>query len=288
MLQIDPVDYHLAVTRAELQVAQAELALAREEEEAELAKAEWGKVGEGEPSDLVLRKPQLKQAQTNLAAAKAGLEQANINLERTNIRAPFACRVRSKQADVGQVAGMGNPVAIIYAVDYAEVRLPLPDAELAYIDVPHIFRGNVSAKSPEVTIKTIFAGKEYSWDGKLSHLEGEIDALSRMVHAVARVKNPYAKKGSGDAPPLSVGMFVTAEIAGKTYENVYQIKREALRGESTVWVIDSENKLHFREVDVLRVEKDVAIINSGLQESEKVCLTALDAVVEGMDVSIQD
>ena len=200
MVRVDPTDYKLAKTRAELQVAQAELRLAQEQEESKLAEEEWGKIGDGEASELVLRKPQLKEAEASLASAEAGLAQAIINLKRTEIRAPYSCRVRSKQADVGQVVNMGSPVAAIYAIDYAEVRLPLPDAELAHIDIPYEYRSGNKGDGPSVKLTSIFAGKEFSWNGNLVRLEGEIDQRSQMVNVVVRIENPYANS-NGSKPP---------------------------------------------------------------------------------------
>ncbi|NOG45992.1 MAG: efflux RND transporter periplasmic adaptor subunit [Calditrichaeota bacterium] len=285
MLQIDRTDFILAKTKAELQVAQAELRLAREKEEAKLAKSEWEKVGTGEPSKLVLREPQLKEAIASLNAAKAGLEQAIIHLKRTEIRAPFASRIRSKSADVGQVINPGTPLGQIYAIDYAEVRLPLPDAELEFVDLSY---SGSATKKTGVKLSTVFAGKKHSWDAQLVRLEGEIDPKSRMVHVVARVSDPYAKKAADNRLPLSVGMYVSAEIEGREYENVYDIDRSALRGKSNIWVIDNDNKLYIRPVTILRQEEGRIIVNGGIDDGEKICLSPLDAMIDGMDVRIEE
>jgi multidrug efflux system membrane fusion protein len=287
MLKVDQTDFLLAKTRAELQVAQAELRLAREEEEAKLAQSEWEKVGTGKASDLVMRGPQLKEATASLNAAKAGLQQAVVNLGRTEIRAPYVCRVRTKNSDVGQVVNQGSPLAQIYAIDYAEVRLPLPDADLAFVDIAYNSNGSTGKKIP-VQLTTVFAGTEHSWEATLIRLEGEIDPRSRMVHVVARVSDPYAKKSKENKLPLSVGMFVKAEIEGRIYENVFEIDRAALRGKNTIWVIDDENKLNIRSVNILRQEEGRIIVRDGISEGEKVCLTALDAVVDGMEVLIEE
>jgi multidrug efflux pump subunit AcrA (membrane-fusion protein) len=108
-----------------------------------------------------------------------------------------------------------------------------------------------------------------------------------MVHAVARVSDPYALTKK-DRPPLAIGMFVDATIQGKTFDHIIEIKREALRGENTVWIIDDENKLHFRDIEILRLEEERVLVKKGLQEGEQICLTALDAVVEGMKVNTEE
>ena len=286
ILRIDPTDYRLAKTRAELQVSQAELSLAREQEEAKLARTEWQKIGKGEAPPLVLREPQVKQAEASLAAAKATYEQAALNLQRTQVKAPYDCRVKSKRVDVGQLAGPNAAVADIYAGDYAEIRLPLTDSDLAFIDIPYAYRAGEKANEPAVVINSVFAGKTYKWEGWLVRLEGEIDPLNRMIHGVARIDDPF--KASKDRPPLAVGMFVSAVIEGRAYDNVFTLSRAALRGENMVWVINAENELNFRTVDVLRTERDQVIITSGIDENEKICLTVLDAVVDGMEVRVEE
>lgn len=287
-LEIDPSDYRLAKIKAALQVAQAELRLAREEEEADLAAAEWDKAGKGDAAPLVLREPQLKEARASLNAAQAGFDQAVINLGRTTIKAPYDCRVRSKNADIGSVVNPGMSVALVYAIDYAEIRLPLPDAELAFLEISS-FNGKIkNNNNPDVQLTGVFAGKKHIWRGKLVRMEGEIDPRSRMVHVVARVKDPYGIS-SGDGPyPLSVGMFVTATIEGRNFENVFDIDRAALRGFNSVWVIDNQNKLHLRKVDILRQEKGRVILKAGLTDGEKICLTELDAFIDGMEVRVQE
>jgi len=286
MLCIDPMDYRLAKTRADLQLTQAELALAREEEEAEIARSEWQKIGQGKAPPLVLHVPQVRQAKASLAAALAAVEQAALNLNRTAVHAPYDCRVKKKSADVGQIAGPAVPVAEIYAVDYAEIRLPLTDEDLAFIDIPYEYRGGKKGNKADVTVQSTFAGKTYNWPAKLVRLEGEIDSRNRMIHGVARIDNPFEM--NNDKPPLSVGMFVTAEIQGKSYNDIFSLDRAALRAENTVWVIDDQNQLNFRTVDVLRTERDKVIIRSGIKENEKICLTVLDAVVEGMYVRTEE
>jgi RND family efflux transporter MFP subunit len=286
ILSIDPTDFRLAKTRAELQVAQAELVLAREQEEAKLARDEWKKIAEGEAPPLVLREPQVKQAKASLAAAKAALEQAALNLDRTQVKAPYDCRIKRKRVDIGQLAGPNAAIADIYAGDYAEIRLPLTDGDLSFIDIPYAYRAGQKRNEPGVVISNVFAGKTYKWEGRLVRLEGEIDPVNRMMHGIARIDDPF--QAMADRPPLSVGMFITAEIEGRTYDNVYTLSRAALRGENMVWVINGQDELNFRTVDVLRTERDQVIITSGIEENEKICLTVLDAVVDGMKVKIEE
>ena len=287
LVRLDPRDAELVVTRAESEVARAQMALVIEEEEARVAEQEWAQLGQGTPSALVTRQPQLAEARATLASAKASFQQAELNLSRTEVRAPFAGRVRTKNVDVGQYVNPGSALATIYAVDYAEVRLPIPDDQLAYLDAPLHFRGErTSNQGPDVVLESNFAGKQYRWSGRVVRLEGEIDPQSRMVHAVARIKNPYGRGEDPDRPPLSVGLFVNAAVTGHLLDNVIIIPRSAMRGRDQVLVVDEEERLRFREVDILRMEPNRAIIQGGLAPGERICLSALDAPIDGMQVEV--
>lgn len=284
LLTIDPRDYEVAVSQAKVQVAQAQLIISREQEESDIARQEWERIGKGEPSDLVLRKPQIAEAQAALEAAKGALTRAELNLERTFIRAPYAGRVRSKSADVGQYVGPGTPIGRIYAVDYAEVRLPIPDQELAFLDLGFGFRGQTeSTQGPAVKLHANFAGQTHMWEGQIVRIEGEVDARSRMINLVARVNNPYGLSDNPNRPPLAVGMYVSADVLGKTAENIYTIPRAALRHNQQVLVV-TDNRLYYRDVEILRADPNTVIITGGLEPNEQICLSPMDTIVDGMRV----
>ena len=285
LLKIDSADYRQAVVQARAAVAQAELRLAREQAEADVARDEWSDLGQGTPTSLTLREPQLADAAAALAAARAGLDQTERNLERTEIRAPYAGRIRRKQVDVGQYVTPGTPLVTIYAVDSAEIRLPLPDDELAFVDLPLGYRGESDRPSgPRVVLRARFAGRTHEWKGQIVRTEGEIDPRSRMIHAVVRVADPYARGGDPERPPLAVGLYVDAEILGRVARQVAVVPRSALRGENQVLVVSDEDRLHFRTVEILRTTHDEVIVSSGLEAGERICLSQLAAVTEGMRV----
>jgi len=289
LLKVDRREYELGVVRARSAVAQAELTLATEQQEADLARKEWESLGEGEPTPLTLREPQVAQAKATLASALAALEQAQYDLERTVVKAPYTGRIRTKSVDVGQFVNRGSPVARVYAVDYAEVRLPIPDDQLAYVDLPLAFRGQDGvAKGPEVTLRARFAGRQHIWHGRIVRTEAEIDPQSRMVRAVAQVADPYGQGGRPGRPPLAVGMFVEAEIAGKWAPSVVPIPRGALRGEDTVYVVDSSGRLEFRRVAILRTDREQVLVRAGLEAGEKVCVSSLETAVNGMMVQVAE
>ena len=286
LFKVDPHDSRQAVVRARGEVARTKLQLAREEAEAEAAREEWSDLGRGEAATaLTLREPQLEDARAAVASAEASLTTAERNLERTQIRAPYSGRVRRKSVDVGQFVTIGAPVATIYAVDYAEARLPLPDDELAFVELPLHYRGETGRqKGPRVTLKADFAGRTFEWTGEIVRTEGEIDPDSRMVNAVVQIKDPYGRGDDPNRPPLAVGLYVEAEIEGITAKGVAVLPRSALRGRGQVLVVTPEDRLEFRDVDLLRTTREEIYVRGGLEAGERVCLSPLEAVTDGMQV----
>ena len=286
LVKIDPFDYQQAVVSARSQLAQARLRLAQEEAEAEVAVREWEELGRGDPRELTLRKPQLEEARASVEGAEANLERAKRDLERAEIVAPYAGRIRQKDVDIGQFIRVGDAVATVYAIDVAEIRLPLPDEQLAYLDLPLSYRGGSDQPQPRVTLRATFAGEAHEWQGRIVRTEGEIDPVSRMVHAVAEVLDPYTRGPNQNRPPLAVGMYVEAEIAGHTARDVAVVPRAALRGRDRVLVVDAQDRLSFREIDILRATTDAIYVQGGLAEGDLVVVSPLDAPTEGMRVQL--
>jgi RND family efflux transporter MFP subunit len=225
-----------------------------------------------------------KIAKANVIESKINLAQAERDLSRTKITAPFEGMVRSESIDIGQFVQQGTPIASIYASDAVEVRLPIVNAQLAYLDPANLQRGELDpATAPMIRLTTRYAGTSFVWRGQLARTEGEIDAQSRMITAVARVRQDNQ---SPDVPPLQVGAFVAAEIEGQYLDDIVRLPRAALRPNSQVLIIDGDNRLRFRAVNVLRLENDFVLIDSGLESGEVVNLSPIQTVVDGMRVSL--
>jgi RND family efflux transporter MFP subunit len=287
LVQIDSRDYEVAVRRAEAAVGRAdsELDLARSRLERRENLADRG-VGSSDALDDAQNT--LRVSQAAQIDASAALEQARRDLARTHILAPFAGRVREKLVGVGQFVTRGSSLARVYAVDYAEVRLPIPDSDAAFVDLPIAYRDGAEPRlQPSVVLSTRFAGREYQWKGQIVRTEGEIDSRTRMIHAVARVENPYGRGDDPNRPPLAVGMFVHAKIEGRHVEAVASLPRSALRGANQVAVVDSEGRLRLREVEVLQQEADRVLIRDGVSPGESVVTSPLPISVDGMLVQIE-
>ena len=285
LLAIDPVDFEQARTQAEAQVVQAELRLEQERAERQIALDEWRELGSGEtPSPLTSRDLQVRGAEANLEASRASLRRAERDLERTRIVAPYAGIVREKAVDLGQFVARGQFLVALYAIDYAEIRLPLPDDDLAFLDLPLAYRGGGGTRGPQVTLSADFAGQRWDWQGRIVRTEGAIDANSRMVHAVARVDDPYRRVG--ERPPLAAGLFVEATIDGAEFDAIAAVPRAAIREDGRVLIVDGEDRLRFRTIDVLRLERDRALVRGGLEPGDRLCISPLAVAVDGMQVRV--
>lgn len=288
LLRIDPTDYRIALerTRATLERTRSEHERAKRnlERRRGLARQDFASAAELDDAENAER-----VAAAALREARATLARAERDLERTEIRAPYTGRVRKESVDVGQFVNRGAPVATIYAVDFAEVRLPVPDRELAFLKLPGM-RGDPGADGPGplVRLSARFAGAVHTWEGHVERTEGEIDPRSRMVHVVARVEDPYGRLAEDDRPPLAVGLFVQAEIVGDVVPAAVVLPRGALRDGDRVLVVDPEDRLRYRDVEIVRASGDEVVIGAGLAAGERVCISPLMTVVDGMEVRALD
>ncbi len=287
LLRIDARDYETAVTIAQSDLAEAQLRLAEEEARARQASRDWNRLGEsGQAGELVLRKPQVTSAAAAVAAARARLAQAQLDLERTRITAPYAGRVLTQDVDISQYVTPATVLGRVYAVDYVEIRLPLTDSQLEFLDVPEIYRGEsataAGADLPRVVVSAKFGRQTYNWEGRIVRAEGAIDTASRQLFVVAQVDDPYGRRHSG-APPLKVGQFVEATIEGALLKDVFSIPLAALREPHDVLVVDANQRLARVDVEVLWTDADLAVV-TGLNDGALVVVTPFTAAADGTEV----
>ncbi len=278
LVRIDTKDYANARGRAKA-------ALERAEAEHEHALFEFQRLKSLAERKLTSRS-QLENALRALRVAEAALEDARVahvqssnDLARAEISAPFTGLVRSEAVDIGQFISRGAPIATLYASDVVEVRLPIADRQLAFLNVPVASRGELAPDNqPSVVLRAEYAGRDLEWHGRIVRSEAEIDSTSRMVQLVARVSNEE------QPVPLSVGLFVEAEIDGLEVDDVVVLPRSSLRNNNQVLVVDSNDRLHFRNVEPLRLYQDDVLVKDGLSAGERVCISPLQTPIEGMTV----
>ena len=284
LVRLDPRDFEVAVAQARAGLAQARVRLEREQAEARVAREEWEALGRGDANPLLLRQPQLAEAEATVEAAAARLGKAELDLDRCEVRAPFAGRVRIKHADVGQYVSSGMSLARVYAVDFSEVRLPVPLEDFAHVDLP---LNSTNEAAVPVVLRAAVGGRPAEWRGQIVRSEGAVDRRTRMLGVVARVRDPYDLQGSGRSV-LPVGLFVEAEIEGRELSGVHAVPRAAVRGRDVVLVVDPEDHLRFRPVEIARRLEEEVLVTRGLEPGDRVVVSALDAPVDGMAVRTRE
>jgi RND family efflux transporter MFP subunit len=282
---IDPRDYDYAIAQAQAQIAEAKRQLAMEEAQADQAHNEWQALGEGTATSLAMHEPQLAEARAKLKAAEANLLQAQIKRSRCELRAPFTGRLQTKLVGLGQTIQSGEKLAHIYSTDLAEIRLPLPTDQLAYLDLPLGTGSGHCGVCPKVTLTSNFAGSLQTWEGRIVRSEGKLDDTTGVLYAVAEVLNPYAQKDGH--PPLLAGLFVQAQVQGKELQNLFVLPQNAINASQQVLVVDAELRLHIRHIEAVRNEPDRILVKKGLNSGDRIVTTGIRVPVEGMKVRVE-
>lgn len=281
LIRVDPIEYEVNIKRAEASKAQAYQAKLQ----AEAERKARSRVKNTSANRLANYEIQYEQAAAQFAAASAELEAVKMQRDRTIVRAPFDGRVRLAALNIGQYVRPGQQMGSIYAVDVAEVRLPLSDRQLGLVDVPMRFQDAINHTLPEVTLTEQFAGRTYTWKGKVVRAEGGVDERNRLLYVVAQVQDPYgADPNQPGRPELVAGSFVEATIDGRRFERIFEVPRKALRNGTQLWVVDGNNQLREKEVAIIYKGKDNIYVSSGLEDGDRVVLSQMDIAVDGMTV----
>lgn len=290
LLRLDARDYEADVQIAKAELLEAQRAMAEEEALSQQALADWKRLGDGdEPSELLLRKPQLLAAQAKVAGAEATLRKAQLSLERTTVTAPFDGRILSTEVDLGEVISINSALADIYATDYVEIRLPLANADLDYIALPEPGNTDQAAHKVPVQIHSSLSGNTV-WPGFLVRTESAIDDSSRQLHVVARVDDPFQLE-AGSAPeqprrkPVKIGEYVTATITGRTLTDAIVIPNSTIYQGSYVYVVE-DGLLQRRDVDIAWQNDSDAVIADGLLAGDQLVSTLLGQVTSGTRVAL--
>ncbi len=283
LMQLDPTDYQVALQRAEARLISMNAQLSFEQARSAQAKKEWAMTGRPstEAPLLALRKPYLAEAQANVLQAQAEVKQAQQKLDKTTIRAPYAGMVSEKMADIGQFVATGSRLGEIFAIDYAEVRLPMTKRDLAKLDAAVITDGQ---SSPAVTLKASVGGADVEWKALLVRSEGVVDQRNRAQYLIAQVDDPYNIQQRHQKPALLMGSFVRASIPGKKLDDIFVVPRHALLEGDNVAAVDADNRLRLKKVEKTFGDDQFYYINNGLEEGVEVIVSAVGIAIDGMRV----
>lgn len=288
LLVLDPTDFQTAKTAALARLARAEASLVQEDARAKQALLDWNDLGYTEPpTDLVLRKPQLKEAKANVKAAQADLDDAIRDLDRTEVIAPYAGRVRQRLVGLGQSVSSGTVLGEIFSTDFAEVRLSLSARELIHVKLPD------NPEDPPVDVTLVDAlteGSEQTWEGEIVRTEGILDAKSRKLFVIARVNDPFGLEGSqnkSNNEPLRIGQPVRAILEGATIPDVFVIPRKTLyRPNEILTIHPTEFTLKRQKITPIWTDPENLVVSKNLIEGWHLVTNRLTAAPEGAKVEI--
>ncbi len=259
LLKVDDADYKTALVTAQAQLARATATFAQEEARAKQARLNWEDLGYDEaPNDLVLRLPQLNEAKANVESAEAQVDQANRDLERTIVRAPFDGRVKIRNVGLGQSIGSGMELATVFAIDYAEVRLPIAPKELPFLNLPE----HQTDPAVPVEIRDALSDEiAHVWKGEIVRTEGTLEENSLELFAIARITDPFGLVSK--EPPLRIGQPVLGFITGRTLEQVYVVPRKAVRQVDRIYLVDKQElKLDRHIIDPVWTDQDHLVVQA--------------------------
>ena len=285
LLQLDDRDLKAEVKSAQANLLNAEQSLLEEQARGRQALTDWQRLGnESEPSILVLRKPQLAAAQAQVLSAQAQLEKAQLNLERTKIKAPYAGRVLNRSVDLGQVVSNNMQLATIYATDSVEIRLPIKNKDLPFINLPEQYLdGAKNQRGSAVNFTSDLIG-EQQWQGQLIRTEGAIDESAQQLYVVAKINDPY-KSTSDNQYPVKIGQYVKAKINGKVASQVLVIPNSAIYQGSYVYVVEN-GTLQRKNIALAWQNAQQGIVKKGLEAGSQLVLTPLGQVSSGTPVQV--
>jgi len=302
LARIDPNDYHAALIEAQANMASARAALEKEVAQGKVAEREWKLITDTSPTELSLRKPQLAQELARVKSAQAAVLRAERNLQRTEITAPYDAMVDSRMIGLGSFVSVGTQIGKLLGTAIAEVRLPVPDNQLQFL--------NDLGRDAKVKLVGSYAGQNVEWLANIARNEGVIDNKSRMTYLVAEIQNPYllqdniTKKIStsisdvtdvsntqvrntqvSNTVPLRFGAYVKAEILGVEIESASLLPQYLVIGDK-VALLDNDSKLHYVTIGIVRQQGANVVVSNGLSEGDKLIVSALDYPVDGMKLAL--
>ncbi|WP_409425550.1 efflux RND transporter periplasmic adaptor subunit [Pseudoalteromonas sp. RW-H-Ap-1] len=285
LLQLDDRDHQAEVKSAQANLLTAEQGLLEEKARGQQAITDWKRLGgSSQASSLVLREPQLAAAQAQVLSAQAALEKAKLDLERTKVTAPYAGRILSRSVDLGQVVSNNTQLATIYAIDSVEIRLPIKNKDLPFVNLPEQYRDGAKNQAGSLVKFSSDLVGEQTWQGQLARTEGAIDENAQQLYVVAKIDDPY-KSTASNQYPIKIGQYIKAQIAGKTVQNALIIPNSTIYQGTYVYVVEG-NVLKRKDVTFAWQNANEAMIKTGLNANDKLVITPLGQVSSGTKVNI--
>jgi len=277
LARVDDSDYQVALRQARSELSKAKAALRIEqgnqkvaETEAELLDQELSE----QERDLVLRQPQLQQARADVEAAQAAVEDAQLDLRRTDVRAPFDAVVQSVSIDIGSQVAAGTTIAQLIATNRYFVELAVPAAKLRWIQARQDATGagsRVELANPSVW------GEGRTRTGEVVRVRPDLSEQGRMARVLVEVTDPLDRE-----PPMLVGSYLRGRIQGARLNQVVALDRAFLREDDSVWVMTPADRLEIRAVEIAYRGPERVYVSVGLGSGDRVVTSEIATPTNGM------
>ena len=286
LAQIEQADYQISVQQAEARLEQANANLLEEQARAKQAKEEWQLTGKPlkDAPVLALRTPQLRKANAELTLAQAELEAAQLKLSRTNIYSPYDGIIQNVAIEQGQFVNLGSAIGGIFSVDKAEVRLPIKQQDIPFLNLPKL---NQQPNEPTLVALSIdVAGRTQQWQGKIVRYEGQVDATSRVHYLIAEINDPYNLAAVENKTELRMGSFVQANVQGKKFEQISKIPRRYVIGKNTLYLMAQNHQLHIQTFSHIRGDQEYLYSQDNFVDGLQLVITELALPVNDMPLRV--
>ena len=288
LIRIDPRDYRAALEAQRAQVANNRLSIAQEDSRRVIAEREWEILRQERNAtteagrELALREPHQRAAAAALRAAESGLQQAQTNLTRTSLQAPFDAIVQAENVDLGQLVGPSSQVATLVGTDHFWVQVAIPLDQLSWIRFP-----SEGEPGSTATVSQDVGEEEHIVrSGRVVRLLGDLDPVGRMARVLVEIDDPLglhheaSAQGDSSSLPMLLGAYVNVEIEAGDLDGVFEIPREALHAGDVVYLLGGDSRLVMRPVDVVW-RREEAVLARGLAPGDALILSQLPSPVEG-------
>ena len=289
LIRIDPKDYELGLAEVRAEFEQARFEYEVESGRQVIALREWNEIQQDLDvtevnESLVLREPHYRRAEALLDEARNDIEQAELQLSRTTIRAPFNAMVVQESVEVGQLLNNGSTICQLVGTDAFWIQVTVPLSMLKWIQFPDADRPGADAT---VALDTGNGGQS-TWKGKVLRLLSDLEPMGRMARVVIEAPDPLGLEGDAkDGLPLLLGSYVEVNIEAGKLENVLEIPRSALREGNKIWVIGRDPTLKIMDCEVLWSLKETVLVSNQLDPGDKLIVSDLRVAIPGMSVSPQ-
>lgn len=298
LFRVEAADYENAVAIAAAEVAERHVAVMQAEEERELALEEYERLraregiqvaaDSGAMGSLIFREPQLQAARANLRRAEARLDDAELSLQRTRVRAPFHGVVRTEAVDVGQYVSPGQSVASIWATDEVEIVVPLTDDEASLVAGIWDARAGDDQTPIPALVSAVFGGRRYEWAGYVDRVEGALNEETRTVDVVVRVPDPFVTDPDTGRPPLLLGTYVEVEIEGALLDHYVVVPRAAFRDGDQLWLLEADSILRVTDAVFIQETGDSVFLGADVEVGDQVIVSPLEVVTDRMRVRVAE